>query len=130
MLARASAPPGLATAALSVAPAALAWLRSGQRGRILHAFDRAAYLIDDRGEILLLAAPPVGMGPFTLLANFQDLRLAEGLSIDEPAWVHHDTLCVGDFSIRLDTAAPWRASPDWETLRRRGASWFSALPGI
>src|SRR3972149_876802 len=25
---------------------------------------------------------------------------------------------------------PWRAAPDWETLRRRGASWFLAVPGI
>jgi len=113
-LTRACAPPGLAAAAaVSVAPAALAWLRSGRRGHVLHVFDRAAYLIDERGEILLLAAPPVGMGPFTLLANFQDFRLAEGLSIDAPAWVRHDHLCVGEFSIRLDTAAPWRAAPDW-----------------
>ena len=131
MLTRASAQPGLAAAAArSVAPAALAWLRSGLRGRILHVFDRAAYLIDERGEILLLAAPPVGMGPFTLLADFQGLPLAETLSIDEPTWVRHDHLSVGEFSIRLDTATPWRAAPDWETLRRRGASWFSALPAI
>jgi hypothetical protein len=130
MLTSASAPLSQATAALSVAPAALAWLRSGLRGHILHAFDRAAYLIDERGEILLLAAPPVGMGPFTLLADFQDLRLAEGISIDEPTWVRHGHLCVGELSIRLDSAAPWRAAPDWETLRGRGASWFSALRGI
>jgi len=131
MLSRTSAQPGLAAAAaLSVAPAALAWLRSGLRGHVLHVFDRAAYLIDERGEILLLAAPPIGMGPFTLLADFQDLRLPEGLSVDEPAWVRHDHLCVGELSIRLDMAAPWRAAPDWESLRRRGASWFSALPGI
>ncbi|MBM2842847.1 MAG: hypothetical protein HW404_684 [Anaerolineales bacterium] len=130
MLTSASAPLSQATAALSVAPAALAWLRSGLRGHILHAFDRAAYLIDERGEILLLAALPVGMGPFTLLADFQHLRLTESLSIDEPAFVRHDHLCVGEFSIQLATAAPWRAAPDWETLRRRGPSWFSALPGI
>jgi hypothetical protein len=130
MLTSASAPLRQATTALSVAPAALAWLRSGLRGHILHAFDRAAYLIDERGEILLLAVPPVGMGPFTLLADFQDLRLAEVLSINEPAFVRHDHLSVGDLSITLDTAAPWRAAPDWETLRRRGPSWFSALPGI
>ena len=126
----AAAPPGLATAALSVAPAALAWLRSGLRGHILHVFDRAAYVIDDRGEMLLLAAPPVGMGPFTLQADVRDRPLTESISIDEPAVVLQDCLCVGVISIRLDTAAPWRAAPDWERLRRRGASWFSALPGI
>jgi hypothetical protein len=130
MLTSASAPLHQATAALSVAPAALAWLRSGLRGYILHVFDRAAYLIDEREEVLLLAAPPVGMGPFTLLADFQHLRLTEGLSINEPAFVRHDHLYVGEFSIQLATAAPWRAAPDWETLRRRGPSWFSALPGI
>ena len=130
ILTRASAPLGQATAALSVAPAAFAWLRSGLRGHILHAFDRAAYLIDEREDILLLAAPPVGMGPFTLLADIQDRQFTKNMSIDEPAMVLQDCLWVGEFSIRLDTAAPWRAAPDWETLRGRGASWFSALPGI
>jgi hypothetical protein len=111
---------------MRVAPAALAWLRSGQPARALHVFERAAYLINDQGDILLLAVRPVGMGPFTLLAEGPPNSLFEWLSVDDPVRVRVECLDVGRLSVRLETATPWQASPEWETLRRR-ATWTSRL---
>ena len=129
--ARAPAPPQLATAAaVSAASAALAWLRSGRPGRVLHVFDRVVYLIDDRGEILLLAAPSVGMGPFTLQTDGPDRPFPEWMAVNDPALIRQGRFCVGRISIRIDTATPWRASPDWEAVRRGAAAWAACLPSI
>jgi hypothetical protein len=129
--ARAPAPPELATAAaVSAASAALAWLRSGRPGRVLHVFDRAAYLTDARGGMLLLAAPPLAMGPFTLLTDLPNTAFSEYMDVDDPALIRQGRFCVGRISIRIDTATPWRASPDWGAVRRGAAAWAACLPSI
>jgi hypothetical protein len=120
--ARATSSPDLAkVAAKRLAPTAAAWLRSGRPARALHVFDRAAYLVNDQGDILLLAIAPLGMGPFTLLAEGPSHSLFEWLSVDDLAVVRDECLDVGRLSVRLGTSIPWNASPDWETVRRHAA---------
>lgn len=114
-------------AGVCLAPAALAWLRSGEPARVLHVFDRAAYLINDQGHILLLAVPPVGMGPFTLLIEASQSPLPGWLSVADPVRVHRNVLDVGRVSIRLETAALAEAAPHWEGLRRVSAAWAARL---
>ena len=43
------------------------WLHNGRPARILHLFDEVCNLVDDRGDVISLADPAVGSGPFTMV---------------------------------------------------------------
>ena len=77
----AAAPSGLNTAfmpplvpacrfsALSIAPAARSWLMHTRRACVLHIFDRACNLINDRGKVLSVVAGEIGNGPFNIVVE-------------------------------------------------------------
>jgi hypothetical protein len=131
ILTRGTAPTGLAAAtAVSVAPSALGWLQADRPGRVLHVFERATYLINDDNGILLLASPPVGMGPFTLLLDERSRPFTDKLRVDDAVQTLQGLLWIGPLSIRVDELTLWRASPDWEAVRHHPAAWAERLPEI
>jgi hypothetical protein len=121
---------GAAATARRTAPAALEWLRSARPARALHVFDRAAYLIDDRGGLVLLAAPPVPMGPFAVMANLPASPFGEWMKVGDPAVRAHGLLTVGGCVVRFDAAMLWPPTPAWRAIRARARSWAAQLPEI
>jgi hypothetical protein len=126
----AAAVEALETQAVRVAPAARVWLRSARPARLLHVFHRAAYLIDDRGRILLLAAEPVGMGPFSLLTHALNRPLTAVMSVGAPARVARGCLTVGRLSVGFEPATAWSPTPDWPSLRGHLTSLPTGLAGV
>jgi len=57
----------LSIKALSFAPAARTWMENSRHPRILHVFEHACNLIDERRKILSIVTPGIGNGPFNLV---------------------------------------------------------------
>jgi hypothetical protein len=108
---------GVAATARRVAPAAREWLRSARPARALHVFDRAAYLVDDRGAIVLLAAAPAPMGPFTISARLDVGSLLHVMDVGDTASVLPGRLSVGRLTVRTEGALAWESVPDWPATR-------------
>lgn len=53
--------------ALSLAPTVNDWRADSRQPRILHVFDHASNLINERGEVLSVVTPQIGNGPFNLV---------------------------------------------------------------
>lgn len=117
--------------ALSLTPGVNAWLTNSRQPRILHIFDRACNLINERREVLSVVTPQIGNGPFNLVIPrlrksfgglsdgneswqtsevFSDLNLKSLLSIS-PNQLH-----LGDLTINIDHAKLWSPRPNWERL--------------
>jgi len=53
--------------ALSIAPDVNSWLANSRQLRILHIFDRACNLINERRKVLSIVTQQIGNGPFNLV---------------------------------------------------------------
>ncbi len=114
-----------------IAPAARRWLTGLTVGRVLHTFEAAAYLADQDGGVLLLARPPLGPGPFTLLLEeWPEFDIHKVLAVGEAISMSAGKLVAGRWAIDPSPAREWRPMPVWRSLRRRGISWREGLPAV
>jgi hypothetical protein len=101
--------------ALSLAPAVNDWLENSPQPRILHVFDRACNLVNERGEVLCIVTPQIGNGPFNLVIE-EDFPFSNYLHEQSLISIDGDQLYLGDLTIHTIKAKLWLPRPDWEWL--------------
>jgi uncharacterized protein DUF2877 len=101
--------------ALSLTSSVNEWLADSRQPRILHIFDRACNLINERREVLSIVTPQIGNGPFNLVLE-EDILFSEYLAIECSVSIPGNQLLVGDLLIQTVNAKAWPPRPDWEKL--------------
>ena len=92
------------------------WLENSHHPRILHIFDHACNLINERREVLSIVTPQIGNGLFTLVIE-DDVLLSDHLNVQSPISIRANQLTLGDLTINTANAEIWNPRPDWERLR-------------
>ena len=103
--------------ALSLTSSIHAWLAKTRHPRILHIFDRACNLINERKEILSIVTSQIGNGPFNLVV--EDVLFVDHLSLETPISNFPTHLQLGDLTINTANANLWNPHPDWESLHAK-----------
>lgn len=109
--------------AQQIAPAAVRWLETSTAVSILHIFDHACNLVNERGEVLSLIAPSLGAGPFAVVVGknsneFHELT-RKFVKIREnslPIAFSTDAITFPDVQIDLKTAVYWQPIPPWTAV--------------
>lgn len=101
--------------ALSITPDAREWLTNSLHPRILHVFDHACNLINERREVLSVVTPQIGNGPFNLVIK-NDVLFSDRLIVDSQISIRANQLNLGDLTINTVNAKLWFPRPDWERL--------------
>jgi hypothetical protein len=104
--------------ALSLTSAVNNWWANSRHPRILHLFDHACNLINERGEVFSVVTPQIGNGPFNLVIETNDL-FSELLSLESPISISPTHLTIGSLSIHTAGAELWEPRPDWQLLHSR-----------
>jgi hypothetical protein len=104
--------------ALFLSPDASIWLSDSWQPRILHVFDRACNLINQRGEVLSIVTPQIGNGPFNLVVE-NEVLFSTCLDLESPISILNDRLTLGNLTINTSNAKLWSPRPDWESLHAR-----------
>ena len=115
--------------ALSFAPDARNWLMSSRHPRILHVFDHACNLVNERGEVLSIVTPQIGNGPFNLVVNDKVLFL-EYLTVESQVSVVGNQVTIGDLMIHTANAYLWNPRPDWEVLHAKKDGIFDQIKSM
>ena len=106
--------------AQQIAPAAIRWLETSTAVSILHIFDRACNLVNERGELLSLVAPSLGAGPFAVVMGGDGDEFSriftKQLSIHDPITFSADAITFPDLQIELKTAVYWQPIPAWRAV--------------
>jgi hypothetical protein len=95
-----------------------AWLAEAHHPRILHVFDNACNLINERGEVLSVVTPQIGNGPFNLVVE-GDSCFIEQLSPESLVTVSRGQLILGDLAVNTAGAKLWNPHPEWEVLHAK-----------
>jgi hypothetical protein len=101
--------------ALSLAPDVNDWLAKSQHPRILHVFDHACNLVNERGEVLSIVTRQIGNGPFNLVVA-GDVCFSDHIHLESPISTFQNHMTVGSVTILMDHAKSWSPRPDWEEL--------------
>ncbi len=101
--------------ALSLAPDGKDWLANSSHPRILHVFDHACNLINERREVLSIVTPQIGNGPFNLVIE-DDVLLPDHLTLESPIFVSAHRLILGNLTLCTADVRLWSPRPDWDVL--------------
>jgi hypothetical protein len=112
--------------ALSLTSSVNEWLVDSCHPRILHVFDRACNLINERREVLSIVSPQIGNGPFNLVVQ-EDVLFSEHLTVECSVSMPGNQLFVGDLVINTVNAKPWSSRPNWEVLHAHQDSILNQL---
>jgi len=104
--------------ALSLSPDVNDWLANSRHPCILHIFDHACNLINERREVLSIVIPQIGNGPFNLVIE-DDICFSEYLNLQSPISISPNQLNLGDLTINIVNAELWSPRPNWEMLHSR-----------
>ncbi len=104
--------------ALSLTPDVNDWLANSRHPRILHVFDQACNLINERRDVLSIVTPQIGNGPFNLIIG-DDILFSECLNLQSLVSNSANQLTLGDLTIHTADAKLWSPRPDWERLHAR-----------
>ncbi len=107
-----------------ITPRVQNWLRNGRFARVLHIFNEVVNLVNDRDDLISLAAPSVGAGPFTMLiaGDFSPyFDIGKPVFIDSQA----ETLICGRLVLDTRLAPVWQPCPDWQRVKDLS---FASLP--
>jgi hypothetical protein len=104
--------------AFSLAPDVNDWMANTRYPRILHIFDRACNLINERREVLSVVTPQIRNGPFNLVVE-DDVCFSDHLSFESPVSVSSNHLNLGSLVINPIDAKLWNPRPDWKMLHAR-----------
>jgi hypothetical protein len=115
--------------ALSVTPYTCDWLANSNHPRVLHVFDCACNLINERREVLSIVTPQIGTGPFNLVID-NDVYFFERLSLESPVSISHTQLHLGDLTINTADAKLWNPCPDWAALRAKRDDMLNHLSSL
>lgn len=101
--------------AVSLVPQVNDWLANSGHPRILHIFDHACNLINERMEVLSIVTPQIGKGPFNLVIA-DEICFSQQLGLEAEISASPTRLHLGDLTVHTDNASIWNARPDWEVL--------------
>jgi Protein of unknown function (DUF2877) len=93
------------------------WLVNSRQPRILHVFDRACNLINERCDVLSVVTAEIGNGPLNLVV--EKSMFLDNLSIESRVFMHEKNLNLGDLTITTATAKTWDPCPNWESLHEQ-----------
>jgi hypothetical protein len=91
------------------------WLVNSCHPRILHIFDSACNLINERREVLSIVTPQIGNGPFNLVLEYGVL-FSNRLNLEFPISLSANRLVFGNLTIDTANAKLWSPQPNWEIL--------------
>jgi len=100
---------------LSLTSAVNNWLANSSQPRILHVFDQACNLINERSEVLSIVTSQIGNGPFNLVIE-DDVLFSDHLHAQSPISIRANELILGRLTIDTSSARLWSPCPDWEML--------------
>lgn len=100
---------------LSFAPAVKHWLANTHHPRILHVFDHACNLINERGDVLSIVTPQIGNGPFNLVIR-ENILLSEHCDAESHVTINNNIIRLGNISVNTENAQLWDPRPHWESL--------------
>ncbi|MBI3160823.1 MAG: DUF2877 domain-containing protein [Chloroflexi bacterium] len=103
--------------AVSLAPAARAWLESSGEARVLHVFTRACNLLDSHDRLLSLVAEPLGNGPFSLVV--EEVDFTRHIQSGSPVSRASGPLVAGTLQVNWQAARLWSPRPAWEAAAAR-----------
>ena len=89
------------------------WLTNTYQPRVLHVFDNACNLLNERKEILSIVTQQIGNGPFNLLVT-SNITFTDHLDVQSDISFENDQLHIGNLIINMDGAKPWNPCPDWD----------------
>ncbi|HSL28001.1 MAG TPA: DUF2877 domain-containing protein, partial [Anaerolineales bacterium] len=112
--------------ALSSAPAVKQWLANSRQPRILHIFDHACNLINERRDVLSIVAPQIGNGPFNLVLA-DEVCFSTAIDIESRIVISSDQLTLGTLNINTANTKPWNPRPQWERFHAERAHLFKLL---
>ena len=112
--------------ALSLTSNARDWLANSRHPRLLHVFDCACNLINERREVLSLVTQQIGNGPFNLVVE-EDICFSEHVNIGSPISIPGNQITLGDLVINTTRAKLWFACPDWEVLHAKRVNILNQL---
>ncbi len=104
--------------ALSLTSDAINWLENSRSPRILHVFDAACNLINERREVLSIVTPEIGNGPFNLVIEAH-LLFSEHIDVESPVSIVGNQLTLGGLTIDTTNAKLWDPRPEWELLHSK-----------
>jgi len=85
-------------------------------GRAVTISPHACNLLSADGELVVLALPVVGDGPFNIVVDSEPADMT-AITAGSHARMGRDRLQAGNLSIRLEGAAIWEPLPNWRGLR-------------
>jgi hypothetical protein len=91
------------------------WLVDFGQLRILHVFDQACNLINERREVLSIVTTRIGNGPLNLVVK-DGLSFTEYLNVESEISVEGENLQLGDLTINTTMARLWNPRPKWAEL--------------
>ena len=104
--------------AFSLAPCVRRWLANTRDPRILHVFDHACNLINERGEVLSVVTRQIGNGPFNLVIA-EAICFSDHLGVESPISIFSNRLNIGGLILSTVDAKLWDPRPDWEVLHTK-----------
>jgi hypothetical protein len=104
--------------ARSLTPRINDWLATSCHPRVLHVFDRACNLINERREVVSIVTSQIGNGPFNLVIG-DDTCFSEYIGFQSKVSVSPIRLHLGSLTINPATTEIWNPRPNWEKLHAR-----------
>jgi hypothetical protein len=104
-------------------------LADSRQSRILHVFDRACNLINEKREVVSIVTPKIGNGPFNLVLA-EEMSFSQDLDVDSLVSIADDRLIVGDLIFNTHNVPTWDPCPDWEKLHLHREAIVSRLRAL
>lgn len=109
------------------------WLANTRHPRILHIFDHACNLINERREVLSIVTPQIGNAPFNLVIE-DDVLFSDHLSLESSRSIPTGSISISpnqltleDLTIHTTGAELWNPRPNWELLHSQKENILSCL---
>ena len=115
--------------ALSLTQEVNDWLTHTRQPRVLHVFDNACNLINEKKDVLSLVTLPIGNGPFNLVVA-DEINFADYINARSEISVDMDQIRIGNLIIDVDNAKLWNPRPDWERLHAKRADILDQIPSL
>ena len=106
------------TKALSLTRNVNDWLANSSQPCVLHVFDGACNLLNERKEVLSIVTQGIGNGPFNLVVE-DGFLFSEQLILESPVSASSAQLILGHLSVNTAQAKLWDPQPDWKQLHGR-----------
>ena len=104
------------------------WLEWSQQPCVLHVFDRACNLLNERDEIISVVWPELGAGPFAIV--LAEERPFSHITTNAKVNITQECLQIASLRIDLSDAILWQPRPDWATIQQNKDAWLKILPSL